>query len=148
MTIPEYRAVPRQPVPPPGYYPPPAQPQHMARPGYYSPPPQPQNTAPPGYYSPPPQPQNTAPPWTTTKTMSLYSLLLGGMSFLLDFFFGMGIVLAVIGGVLGLLAFNRAKKYNEPKGMALAAVIVSGCSIALWLIVVVGFMALLGAGSS
>jgi hypothetical protein len=68
-----------------------------------------------------------APPWTTTKTMSLYSILIGIGGILADFLCGVGILLAVVGLVVGILAFNRAKKYSEPTGMAISGIAL-GCA--------------------
>jgi hypothetical protein len=110
------------------------QPQYPGQQSQYPAPPQygvPQH----GAY---PQPAgSTAPPWTTTKTMGLYSLIIGGVSFLLDFLCGVGVVTALIAGVVGFLAYNRAKKYNEPTGMAVGGMVVSGLAFAfgsLWFI--------------
>jgi hypothetical protein len=78
--------------------------------------------------------QPTAPPWTTTKTMALFSLIIGGLGILLDFFCGVGIGLGIAALVVGILAFNRAKTYNEPTGMAMGGMIVSGIATALGLL--------------
>ncbi|MDT5348739.1 MAG: hypothetical protein QOH91_2026, partial [Mycobacterium sp.] len=42
-----------------------------------------------------------------------------------------------ISGVVGFLAFNRAKRYSEPTGMAIGGLVVSGVAFAfgaLWFI--------------
>jgi hypothetical protein len=110
----------------------------MGPPGYQQPvssgasAPQPQYAGPPQPYQ---QSTPSAPPWTTTKTMALVSVVLGSFSFLLDFMCGVGIGLGVVSAVVGYLAFQRAKTYNEPTGMALAGLIISGAAVAfgaLW----------------
>jgi hypothetical protein len=79
--------------------------------------------------------QGTAPAWTTTKTLALASVWVGGISIIVDFFFGMGIIFGAAGLVAGLVALNRAKKYHEPTpGLAKAGVILSGISVAFGLV--------------
>jgi hypothetical protein len=76
-----------------------------------------------------------APAWTTTKTLALASVWVGGISIIVDFFFGMGIIFGAAGLVAGLVALNRAKKYHEPTpGLAKAGVILSSISVAFGLV--------------
>lgn len=134
---------PAQQLPPP---PPPPPPAEMTNPG--NPPVPAQPAPPPGYYSPPQPLQSTAPNWTTTKTMALFAMVVGGLSFLLDFFFGIGIALAVPAAVVGFLAWRRAKRYNEPTAFPLWSFIVPVASIIFWFVVIVLVMGLLGAVSN
>jgi hypothetical protein len=142
-TRPPVMPAPAQPPPPP----PAAAPMAAApSPMPIGPPPY---SPPPGYYPSPQPPQSTtAPNWTATKTMALCGLCFGGLSFLLDFFLGVGIAIAVPAAIVGFLAWRRAKKYNEPATFPLWSFIVPVASIIFWLVVIVLIMGMLGAAST
>ena len=161
MTNPE-----NPPVPPPGYYPPPPLPQNTAPPWTTTPP---QNTAPSGsqqywdgqnWQNPAPFPQQ--PPisrdnirtamtenrsiWVT-NAMAAYSLMIGLFSLCALFACGAGAGTAILGGIVGYLAFNKSKTTGAGRGMAIAGMATNGAAFAIGCIVVMFLFLFAGAGA-
>ena len=81
--------------------------------------------------------QSTAPAWTATKSFGLYSLIIGFAGFLLDFLCGIGVVVSIISTIVGVVALMRARKYNEPQGLAISGIVVGVLNIVFVFVVFV-----------
>jgi hypothetical protein len=81
--------------------------------------------------------KSTAPAWTATKSFGLYSLIIGFAGFLLDFLCGIGVVVSIISTIVGVVALMRARKYNEPQGLAISGIVVGVLNIVFVFVVFV-----------
>jgi hypothetical protein len=161
MTNPE-----NPPVPPPGYYPSPPMPQNPAPPWTATPP---QYAAPSGnqpywdgqnWQNPAPFAQQPAinrddiraamaenrSIWVT-NALAAWSLIIGAFSLAGLFFCGAGAGTAILGVIVGFLAFNKSKTTGAGRGMAIAGMAMNGAAFAIGCIVVMFVFVLAGAGS-
>lgn len=125
-------------APPP---PPPAAPQYPAP--QYPAPPQPAS-APPGYGQPAPYgqpaqyPAPTPPPTQPgAGGLAIAALIIGIASLVLFWVPYLGLLGAIVGLILGIVAWAGAGKRNRPKGTAIAGTIISAVAIAAGLVVTI-----------
>jgi hypothetical protein len=160
--IPGHQPDPHQPNQPmgqgamPGHHPDPHQPNQPmgqdAMPGQQYPPmwqptmpgqmypPPPQYGAPYGYGQPVYQP---AP--VPTNGMAVASLIISIIAYPLMFIWGIGIVFAIIGVILGHIAYNQQKRAAQPTGMAIAGLVLGYIGIGLGVICGLSSILLFGA---
>jgi hypothetical protein len=88
-------------------------------------------------------PAKLGPSVWATNAMALYSLGIGGVSYLLLFFCGAGTFTAIISGAIGWIALKKSNQLGGVgRGMALWGI---GLSIGAFVIGVIGFMVFGGA---
>ncbi|MGE5694652.1 MAG: DUF4190 domain-containing protein [Candidatus Sericytochromatia bacterium] len=129
--------------PPQGYGQPPGYGQGYGQPpsGYGPPPSTPPSYPPPGGYGAPPpyQPGYPTPPQSRTNGMAIGSLVSSVLAIPLAFLCGIfGVIAALVGVVLGIVAINQIKQSGEDgRGLAIAGIAVGGVTLALAVIVMI-----------
>ena len=82
-----------------------------------------------------------------TNGLAAWSLVIGGVGFLLNFLFGMGAFLGGFGLILSFVAFNKSKRLNgQGRGLSIAGLVVNGLVVAFGLIVWIFLLAAAGSG--
>ena len=82
-----------------------------------------------------------------TNGLAAWSLICGGVGFLLNFLFGMGAFLGGFGLILSFVAFNKSKRLNgQGRGLSIAGLVLNGLVVAFGLIVWIFLLAAAGSG--
>lgn len=124
------------------WYPPQQQPQQQPPPPTYAPPNQ--GYQPPGQAYPPQQGQwypNQAPP---SNGLAIAALILGILSIVLCWAFGLGILLGIAGVVLGALGLSKSNELpgQAGRGQAIAGLITGAIGALLSIVLIAGIIAL------
>jgi hypothetical protein len=82
-----------------------------------------------------------------TNGLAAWSLICGGVGFLLNFLFGMGAFVGGFGLILSFVAFNKSKRLNgQGRGLSIAGLVLNGLVVAFGLIVWIFLLAAAGSG--